>query len=94
MYLSQACQLFAYAVFIPTAACYADEIMESGDKVKGQAIINSAITLGGVFSNLVCGRILDSLGVSAMLMTGLAVCLAGLLLVAAGVLRRRPATRA
>lgn len=81
MYVSQACQLFAYAVFIPTAAYYADSVMDSGDKVKGQAFINSAITLGGVFSNLICGKILDASGVKAMLITGLIVCAAGLMII-------------
>lgn len=85
MYLSQACQLFAYAVFIPTAAYYADAVMEKCDKVKGQAFINSAITLGGVFSNLICGKILDVAGVRAMLLTGTAVCLVGLIVIATAV---------
>jgi len=80
MYLSQSIQLFAYAVFIPTAAYYADKIMKGGDKVKGQAYINCAITLGGVFSNIVCGPVLDKHGVSAMLMVGIAVCLAGVII--------------
>lgn len=81
MYISQACQLLAYAVFIPTAAYYADAEMESCDKVKGQAFINSAITLGGVFSNLICGKILDEYGVGAMLTTGLIVCAIGLVII-------------
>lgn len=88
MYASQACQLLAYAVFIPTAAYYADAAMEAQDKVKGQAFINSAITLGGVFSNLICGKILDLAGVRAMLITGSAVCLAGLAVIAASVTDR------
>ena len=80
MYLSQSIQLFAYSVFIPTSAYYADKIMKGGDKVKGQAYINSAITLGGVFSNIVCGPVLDKHGVPATLMVGMAVCLAGVII--------------
>ena len=80
MYLSQSVQLFAYSVFIPTSAYYADKIMKGGDKVKGQAYINSAITLGGVFSNIVCGPMLDRHGVPATLMTGIAVCLVGVII--------------
>ena len=80
MYLSQSIQLFAYSVFIPTSAYYADKIMKGGDKVKGQAYINSAITLGGVFSNIVCGPMLDKHGVPATLMTGIAVCLVGVII--------------
>ncbi|MBO4680266.1 MAG: MFS transporter, partial [Lachnospiraceae bacterium] len=80
MYLSQSIQLFAYSVFIPTSAYYADKIMKGSDKVKGQAYINSAITLGGVFSNIVCGPMLDRHGVPATLMVGIAVCLAGVII--------------
>lgn len=81
MYLSQACQMLAYAVFIPTSAYYAEAEMDKCDKVKGQAFINSAITLGGVFSNLICGKILDVSGVRVMLITGLAVCFIGLMII-------------
>ncbi len=77
MYVSQSFQMFAYAVFIPTAAYFADNVMKEKDKVKGQAYINCAITLGGVFSNLVSGKLLDSFGVKPMLAVGSAVCLIG-----------------
>ena len=81
MYVSQSFQMFAYAVFIPTAAYFADHMMKEKDKVKGQAYINSAITLGGVFSNLASGKLLDSFGVKTMLGVGLAVCFVGVVIV-------------
>ena len=81
MYVSQSFQMFAYAVFIPTAAYFAENVMKENDKVKGQAFINSALTLGGVFSNLVCGKILDAFGVKVMLLIGMAVCFVGVLIV-------------
>ncbi|MCR5847113.1 MAG: MFS transporter [Lachnospiraceae bacterium] len=77
MYVSQSFQMFAYAVFIPTAAYFADNVMKEKDKVKGQAYINCAITLGGVFSNLASGKLLDTFGVKPMLAVGSAVCLIG-----------------
>ncbi len=77
MYLSQSCQLFAYAVFIPAAAYYVSKTMADHDQVKGQAFVTSAITIGGVFSNLISGVILDNLGIRPMLVTGTAVCAAG-----------------
>ena len=77
MYVSQSFQMFAYAVFIPVAAYFADNVMAENDKVKGQAFINSAITLGGVFSNLICGKLLDAFGVKTMILVGVAVCLVG-----------------
>ena len=81
MYVSQSFQMFAYAVFIPVAAYFADNVMMENDKVKGQAFINSAITLGGVFSNLICGKLLDAFGVKTMILTGVAVCLVGVVIV-------------
>ncbi|MCR5528694.1 MAG: MFS transporter [Saccharofermentans sp.] len=77
MYLSQSCQLFAYAVFIPAAAYYVSTTMDESDQVKGQAYVTSAITLGGVFSNLISGVILDHYGIKVMLITGTVVCAVG-----------------
>ena len=80
MYISQSFQLFAYAVFIPAAAYYVSNTMEEADQVKGQAFITSAITMGGVFSNLLSGVILDHLGMKSMLLTGTAVCAVGVVI--------------
>ena len=77
MYLSQSCQVFAYAVFIPAAAYYVSKTMSDRDQVKGQAFITSAITMGGVFSNLISGVVLDNLGIRPMLITGTVVCAIG-----------------
>lgn len=80
MFVSQSFQLFAYAVFIPASATYVSETMEELDQVKGQAYITSAITLGGVFSNLISGVILDHLGVRIMLTVGSIVCAIGVVI--------------
>ncbi len=90
MYLSQSMQLFAYAVFIPASAYYVNSHMSDADQVKGQAFVTSAITVGGVFSNLLSGVILDHAGITAMLVTGTAVCGAGVL-IAVYALERMPA---
>ncbi|MBR5974934.1 MAG: MFS transporter [Clostridiales bacterium] len=80
MYLSQSVQLFAYAVFIPAAAYYVSETMGELDQVKGQAYVTSAITIGGVFSNLISGVILDNFGIRPMLLTGTIVCAVGVVI--------------
>lgn len=79
-YLSQMCQMFAYALFIPGGAYLAERVMSKSDKTKGQAYVNCAITLGGVFSALVCGRILDVLGVHSMLLVSTVIGLIGTVL--------------
>jgi PPP family 3-phenylpropionic acid transporter len=80
MFVSQSFQLFAYAVFIPAAAYYVSDTMTENDQVKGQAYVTSAITIGGVFSTLLSGIILDNLGMKPMLITGSLVCLAGVVI--------------
>ncbi len=80
MFVSQSFQLFAYAVFIPAAAYYVSQTMEQLDQVKGQAFVTSAITVGGVFSNLISGVILDHLGIRFMLVTGSLVCGVGVVI--------------
>ena len=67
--------------------------MKEKDKVKGQAYINCSITLGGVFSSLVCGRLLDIKGVNFMLTVSVIVTAVGLLIAftALKLLRAKPA---
>ena len=84
MYVSQFFQMFAYAVFIPAGAYYVSSTMEELDQVKGQAFITSAITIGGVFSNLISGVILDHLGITVMLVIGSIVCAVGVVVTYVG----------
>ena len=78
VYISQAMQMFAYAVFIPVSAYFVNQTMRRLDQVKGQAYVNVSITLGGVFSSLVCGRLLDIKGPNFMLTVSLVVTTIGL----------------
>ncbi|MBR3247631.1 MAG: MFS transporter [Clostridiales bacterium] len=80
VYISQAMQMFAYAVFIPVSAYFVNQTMAKFDQVKGQAYVNCSITLGGVFSSLVCGRLLDIKGPHFMLTVSLVVTAAGLVI--------------
>ena len=80
VYISQAMQMFAYAVFIPAGAYFVNQTMARFDQVKGQAYINCSITLGGVFSSLICGRLLDIRGPQFMLIVSLTVTTIGLVI--------------
>ncbi len=82
VFVSQFCQIAAYALFIPASAYYASRVMERLDQVKGQAYVNCAITLSGVFSGLICGRILDMAGPKMMLACGTAASFLGTVLAA------------
>ncbi len=81
VYLSQAMQMFAYAVFIPASAYYVSRNIAEHDQVKGQAFVTSCFTLAGVFSSLICGVILDQLGEGAMLVCGSVISVIGTLLI-------------
>ena len=81
VYASQAMQLLAYAVFIPSAAYYVSRNIALHDQVKGQAFVTSCFTLAGVFSSLVCGVVLDHLGVGAMLIMGTVISVIGTVLI-------------
>lgn len=80
VFISQFCQIAAYALFIPAAAYYANIMMEKADRVKGQAYVNCAITLGGMFSGLICGKILDLAGPMMMLSVGVIASFMGTIL--------------
>ena len=81
VYTSQAMQMFAYAVFIPAAAYYVSSNIDEHDQVKGQAFVTSCFTMAGVFSSLLCGIILDKLGVKEMLVIGTVISIIGTLLI-------------
>ncbi len=85
VYLSQFMQIFAYALITPGAAYYATAKMSPQDQVKGQTYFNCCITVGGVFSSLICGRLLDLYGSMVMQGVGLAVAIVGIILAFAGV---------
>ena len=57
--------------------------MKAGDKIKGQAYMTAASTLGSVAGNLSGGIVLDASGVNAMLVLACAFALGGLLTVGA-----------
>ena len=80
-FISMACQMFAYALYIPANAYYATKVMMKNDQVKGQAVSSAAITLGGTFSGLICGRILDSSGAHTMLLVATIVSAVGVALI-------------
>ena len=90
-YLSQAMQMFAYAVFIPASAYYVSETISENDQVKGQAFVTSSFTLAGVFSSLICGVILDSFGEGMMLSVGAVVSVIGTLTLCVAMIRDKSA---
>ncbi|MGX7420598.1 MFS transporter [Carnobacterium gallinarum] len=81
IYFGQGLQFLSFALYIPASVYYINGIMRPEDKVKGQAIVIVAMTLGGVFGNLLGGVLLDSYGIFIMLLAGLISSLLGTILV-------------
>ena len=80
-YAVQLLQMFGWALMTVSAVFYINAIMAPGDGVKGQACYTVSMTLGNVVGAVIAGRILDRLGVSAMLIFGTLSALAGAVIV-------------
>lgn len=82
LYVAQGLQFFAYALFMPASVYYVNQVIHGADKVKGQAGMNRALGISGMFGNFLGGFMLDTGGgVSFMLTVGLGVSLVGLVLI-------------
>ena len=69
-YIFQATQIGAWALIAIASVYYVNAIMEPQDAVKGQAYFTAAYTLANVFGAPLGGRLIDTLGVNAMLLLG------------------------
>ena len=78
IYLAQVCQMFA--LFIPASVYYVNEKIALADRVKGQSLVTTSMTLSGVFANFAGGIMLDALGVGHVLLAGIILSIVGLLL--------------
>ncbi|MGB8452011.1 MAG: MFS transporter [Anaerocolumna sp.] len=82
VHVSQGFQILSYALFIPASVYYVNSIVDDHDKVKGQAMLGvSSMGIAGTIANITGGKILDTLGVSDMLMLGTIVTALGFILV-------------
>lgn len=77
VYISQALQLAGYAILIPATGYYVNSIVDESDKVKGQALLTTAIVIAGVFGYQLGGILLGSLDVFTSLLIGTGISLIG-----------------
>lgn len=71
IYLAQATQMLAYALFIPASVYYVDKLFDAKDAVKGQALVTTSMTVSGVLASFLGGILLDNMGVYETLLLGL-----------------------
>lgn len=74
-------QMGGWALMTVSSVFYINSIMEPRDSVKGQACYTTSMTLGNVVGAILAGRILDVLGVPAMLLFGTVCALIGAVIV-------------
>lgn len=80
IYLSQAMQSVAYALFIPASVYYVNKKIADSDQVKGQSMITMAMTVAGVFASLIGGILIDLLGIHDVLLIGAIVSVVGMII--------------
>lgn len=77
----QPVQMFGYGLFLPSSVYFVNESVSQADRVRGQTLLMVASNgLGGVFGNLLAGRVLDWGGVDAMLIFCICFGFTGILL--------------
>lgn len=76
-YAVQLFQMGGWALITVSAVFYINAIMDPADSVKGQAYYTVSLTLGNVVGAVAAGRVLDALGVQAMLVFGTVCALVG-----------------
>ncbi len=80
-YAVQLFQMFGWALMTVSAVFYINATMAPEDSVKGQACYTVSLTLGNVLGASAAGRILDQMGVQAMLIFGTVSALLGAVMV-------------
>ena len=75
-------QLLAWALIALSAVYYINAVMAPEDAIKGQAYYTMAYTIGSVVGAIIGGRIIDTLGVPAMLVFGTVCAAVGTLVIA------------
>ena len=91
-YVSSALQMLCYAIFVPAASYYANDVVSEADRVKGQMLLTEAGLAAGVISMLLGGISLEKLGVGPTLVVCEALVAAGVLIVWLGLKKGKQKT--
>lgn len=81
IYVAQALQVGAYAIFIPASVYYVNQMIAQKDLVKGQSMVTMAITASGILANITGGILLDAIGVHQVLLIGVVISIIGAIIV-------------
>lgn len=77
LYFAQIFQMLSYGIFVPAFVYYVNRVMKTRDKIKGQAGVTAAMTIGGIFGSLLGGGLLERMGINFMLPVAVSISAAG-----------------
>ena len=80
IYIAQITQLLGFALQVPASVYYVNALMKPQDRVKGQAFMTATNTLGSIGGSLIGGVVLDTFGVSVLLLIGFGMAAVGMLI--------------
>lgn len=78
IYVAFLTQLFSFALFTPASVYYANAILPAGDKVKGQAMVTIAMTIGNIAGSFFCGHFITFWGITAAILVTAGIGVIGL----------------
>ncbi|EOH72042.1 MFS transporter [Enterococcus malodoratus] len=79
--VAQSLQMIGFAMHTMASVYYTNQIIPQKDLIKGQTLMATANTIGGIIGAFVGGQMLSFLSVSAMLMIGTLISLVGTVIV-------------
>lgn len=79
--VSQCFQMLSFALYTPASVYYVNSIIDKEDRVKGQSMLGVATWgIAGSTASITGGKILDTLGVSSMLLLGTVITFIGFII--------------
>jgi len=76
-YAVQSFQMLGWGIMAVAIVYYVNELVDITDTAQGQAFAGMSLTIGNVLANLLGGRIIDSFGITVLLITGLVAAVIG-----------------
>ena len=80
IYYAEILQIGSYALFIPASVYYVSRLFKKEDMVKGQSMVTTAMTLGGVFASLIGGFLMDEYGTHQMMLVAVLLAFLGVII--------------
>lgn len=79
LYVALLTQALSFALFAPASVYYANAVLPDQDRVKGQALITIAITIGNILGSFLCGHFMELWGVTIAILLTAGIALIGLI---------------